>query len=742
MKKFALLLLLAGSLFTLRALGEETYVVPTKGYQPVETLDIAYAPEGLPPVSVQMHMGKAYLFLPAGAKPETLRIHGQDVPCALAEGANEVLDAKGNVYFLQVMFGANVRSAYLISEDAENAGRAFVEANLEHSTSVRASLALVDTQGNLDYRGTVRELRGRGNTTWGWGAKKPYQIKLQEKADLLGEGAANRTFLLLAECFDATLLHNALCLDMARTLGLPAPGYEPVDLYYDGVYRGTYLLTDKIEVRAGLLEILDYESAIKKAFPVEALGTATTLNRYGNEYRYTEGLQADGGALGAYLLEIDDFFYGGEDAWVTTGSGMHFTVQNPGSLSLTDGAYIGEYLQRVEDAILNGGVNPETGEAACDLLDFPSLARFFLLNEWAKNPDYWYGSTYFYKPAGEEKLYAGPVWDFDIAFGIRTTEAGAEGYLRDGKPWLAALCALPSFQETVRGAWEDELLPALEKLSLEPYIQRVAKSAAMNFTLWAFGGEYNNINRDTVYGSWEDNLNFLREYLADRLAWLRADLDGWMGHEIVRADLTLTYRNADVPNCARLTVTNRRSNVTVDGVAWEAQQDPVTAWNNRYTVSATLTAAAGCALTEGFSVTVNGDPVTVIRRDARNAEIRFSFGGPKYEPAVYDGVDYGMLYQYDYFVAHNPDVAEAEGTDDPDAMLAYFADYGMAEELRGIETYDSEAFIERYYSRMDAYFMCDPWSCADYYRQFVITEDLLAMGEEGRPRVTPAAAAP
>ncbi len=741
MKKSALsaLLMLVLLLICLGfAAGESNPAVPEKGYEAVETLDICTASTDTPAITVQLHEGQAYLFLPSGAlMPQALIIGGETVPYALTLGQNTIRDAQGDPLLLMVMRSANLRAVYLMSDDAENAGRAFVEANNAHTTSVQAQMTIVNAQGDTDYRGAIRQLRGRGNTTWGWGAKKPYQLKLEKKADLLGNGHENNTYLLLAECFDATLLHNTLCFDIARKLGLPTPANEPVDLYYDGVYRGTYLLCEKVEVRSGLLNIMDYDALLSRVYDAEDQTVQQAVNRYGNEYQYLDGVDADNGANGAYLLEIDQYFYTTEDVWVSTASDLHFTVQNPGCLSKADGAYIGELLQRIENALQNGGVDPETGQKASELLDYPSLARFFLLSEWSKNPDYWRGSTFFYKPAGEEKLYAGPVWDFDIAFGIRKGESGTAGYLRAQDGWLSLLCAMPDFQETVLDVWITELEPLLASLDMDTYVNRVAASAAMNFTIWPYGGGYNNINKDTVYDTWEENLAFLKDYLAGRLDWMRQDLAGWAGYDVSAAALTLSYRNADVQTSVKLAVANSRNNVTLSDIRWQTAPDPDVPWHNLYTVTATLTVAQGCTLTGEFMATVNGDPVTMLSADESAALVRFTFSAPKYEQALADGDDYGMLYQYDYFVAHNPEIVEECGTDDPETMLNYYVSSGLYEELTGIETYVPEEFIANYYDLLDAYFMGDAESCAQYYRENVVTEDLLGMEQEAYPDVQP-----
>ncbi|MDD3921830.1 MAG: hypothetical protein PHO41_11750, partial [Eubacteriales bacterium] len=182
-------------------------------YVPVETLDITYTQADAPAIYAQIQDGQAYLFLPSGAAIDTLTIGDREVPFTLGE--NTLTDAQGNEVDLIVMQSANIGSIYLQSDDPENAGRAQVDGSEDHSVTVQAGLTILDAEGNETYTGHINKLRGRGNTTWIWGDKKPYQIKLDEKADLLGTGAENKTYTLLAECFDATLLHNSLCLDVS-----------------------------------------------------------------------------------------------------------------------------------------------------------------------------------------------------------------------------------------------------------------------------------------------------------------------------------------------------------------------------------------------------------------------------------------------------------------------------------------------------------------------------------------------
>lgn len=82
-----------------------------------------------------------------------------------------------------------------------NQGRAWVEASEDKSNKATGSMILLDETGSTVNAGKLKQIKGRGNSTWK-GAKKPYQIKLDKKADLLSSGDAansNKTWVLLCQ---------------------------------------------------------------------------------------------------------------------------------------------------------------------------------------------------------------------------------------------------------------------------------------------------------------------------------------------------------------------------------------------------------------------------------------------------------------------------------------------------------------------------------------------------------------
>ena len=69
---------------------------------------------------------------------------------------------------------------------------------------------------------------------------------------------------------------------------------------------------------------------------------------------------------------------------------------------------------------------------------------------------------------------------------------------------------------------------------------------------------------------------------------------------------------------------------------------------------------------------------------------------------VYQRTDYSAVYDYDYYVEHNPDIKKAVGTDKR-AAIEHFVNYGMAEGRRGNEEFDVTTYKNRYADLRNAY---------------------------------------
>lgn len=385
-------------------------------------------------------------------------------------------------YKIHVMKSQNIASMYINTKDPVNKGLYYIANNKTFKTS--GTMAMTDANGAIIYNGGVSNVKTRGNSTW-IAVKKPFQIKLDKKTDLCNTGNplnADKTWILLANAFDPTLLHNTVAFDMARGLGLNTPDSKAVDLFFDHKYIGSYLLTEKIETSKGRVDI------DKKG----------------------------------YLLELDLAYFNQEEEYIMDADATPFVVKSPGKLPSDRKKYITDYMNSVLNATKNGGVDPATGANISDLVDLESLAKLYVLEETVKNPDAFVSSTYLYLPEGG-KLTAGPVWDFDSSFGIRSdigmnTTSGRACH----EGWIDNFLKLPEFKKLVKKYESDvySLAASEANSKINGYVNNISASQKMDAVCY----------RDFKVGIYDEkptysqNISYFKTFLKNRNSWAKSNL--------------------------------------------------------------------------------------------------------------------------------------------------------------------------------------------------------------------------
>ena len=109
--------------------------------------------------------------------------------------------------------------------------------------------------GTVDYEGTL-SLKGHGNQTWSDFDKKPYGLKLDEKAKILGMHKQKR-WILLANYKDRTLMRNDICFWISRQTDMPyTVNGQFVELVWNGEHRGNYYLCEQIRIDNHRIDIV------------------------------------------------------------------------------------------------------------------------------------------------------------------------------------------------------------------------------------------------------------------------------------------------------------------------------------------------------------------------------------------------------------------------------------------------------------------------------------------------------
>ena len=320
---------------------------------------------------------------------------------------------------------------------------------------------------DLDY------IRGRGNTSWSLFDKKPYKIKLDEKADLFHMGS-NKHWVLLSTGFDPSLLHNRMTYNLASRMGLASVDNLYVDVYMNGEPYGTYLLCEQVRVGKSRVDIDDLSD------------------------HYDESSLSDLELTGGYLLGMENNSQSEEYSF-TTSYKENFTVVSPGE----DGSvsykkanqYIQNHMQRIENAIYHIPNEDGVIENVWDLMDLDSTVKYYLLMEFANNYDaYATSSTYLYKARDvrnsdgsitESKVYWGPVWDFDLAYYKRINDTEYKEFdVNDG--WLNQLRQNdPIFLQALKEYWPSFRSLIMDMVAedgnIDSYAQEISSSIIHNY---------------------------------------------------------------------------------------------------------------------------------------------------------------------------------------------------------------------------------------------------------------------
>ena len=440
----------------------------------------------------------------------------------------------GTAFTVRIMQATNLPTIYLTSTNANTQGRSYVDSSKRNTTT--AALKMIDAAGSEISTMDIKELKARGNSTFTYAAKKSYQMKLETASDLLQNGENVKTWVLLANYFDATLMHDKLFKDMAAALGMPyTASCDWVNLYYDGEYRGVYLLSEKNAVKDTGINITDLEAAYKDQNPEYGtnMTTATGTNAYSGSYTYTIGLTDPTDITGGYLLELNHDAPDEVNGFVTK-KDKGVNVKSPEWCGDAAMKYISEYYQAFENAVYamdeNGnytGINDD-GKHYYDYVDRDSLVKIFLLQELALSPDGFISSLYFYKDVNGI-MYAGPIWDQDLTLGTGWTKYISPD-TTDYHYLAEALIQIPDFREAVIAYYNETFAPRANALiaengTIRGYADRLTDSAEMNFVLWPYirvGDPSNDehIWQNTTYTS------------------VLADMQNWLTQRIAKLDMT------------------------------------------------------------------------------------------------------------------------------------------------------------------------------------------------------------
>lgn len=332
-----------------------------------------------------------------------------------------------------------------------------------------------------DMNSTVMKIRGRGNSTWAH-PKKPYQLKFDEKTEMLGM-PEDKKWIFLAEYSDKTLLRNKISFEMGYLSNLDwTPQSVFTEVVVNGEYSGTYHISQKVEESNHRVQLGD------------------------------EG----------YLLEIDQLErLDPDDVYFRTDAFLINIKEPDTEYNSAEFNYAKDLINKFEMTLMGTQFkDPNNGYAK--YIDVDSFIDWYLISEITKNQDSRSFSSIFLNVKPGEKIKMGPLWDFDLAFGnVNYSECEhPTGFWVKHHDWYARLFEDEDFVQKVQARFlyfrenQDFILDKIDQ-----YAEILQYSQFENDKKWDLFGNYVWPN-PVVFNSHQEEVDHLKNWYIQRMNWL------------------------------------------------------------------------------------------------------------------------------------------------------------------------------------------------------------------------------
>ncbi len=408
---------------------------------------------------------------------------------------------------------------------------------------------------------------------------------------------------------DKSLMRNALAHWLFRQAGHYSPRTKHFDLYINGVYRGVYVLIEKIKRGK-------YRVDVSKLKDTDISGDDVT----GGYIWAFDKTGTNTGGMGMEDINKEGF---------STADGLNVIMHYPKkeNLQQQQQAYLKKYLEDLENLFKNG----KNGSGYENYVDMTSALDYVLHEEVTNNSDSYWCSFFLHKPKDSKggKVTLGPAWDFNLAMsngggmGSTSTDGwqienpqkqGQGGMMMMGgglkaPNWLIGMWKDSHYQSELKKRWAELRSGVWHTKTMDVYLDSMkaylTKAADRNFKRWPNLGQgsgqgdpdpepmkyCNNQNQGgqnqnpwgmwgggmgggiTMGGNnastWDGEFEHLRKKMKERMQWMDRQLGftepaqpivtepvihdpDWQMDTVTQSN----YRNVQMENLSRLSPTN------------------------------------------------------------------------------------------------------------------------------------------------------------------------------------------
>jgi len=341
---------------------------------------------------------------------------------------------------------------------------------------------------------------------------KAFRMKYNDgKSHHVMKGGSNESptkckkWVLINSYRDKTLMRNPVAWAMSKRAERDwTPWSQVVDLVVNGDYRGTYTLADAVSVDRNRIDI-------------------TEMTEWDLDEEYITG---------GYLVEADNN-YSKETYHFLSGHGNTMSVHEPDEdvMQTQQFQYIKNTWNSMEEVVF-GASYTDKEKGMCSVLDIETFLNWFLVSEFDGNTDM-ICQVFHYKERGDDHFYTGPVWDADLALENDQTTYPAN----ERMDWTYKVRQTGQYSQLVSRVLSDPSVFAQlqeqwarlrKKGNFEPndvaadvdsLRREIRASANLNFIRWPYLNQWLSLN-PAVPGSWEAEVDRVRDFVHDRVAWM------------------------------------------------------------------------------------------------------------------------------------------------------------------------------------------------------------------------------
>lgn len=393
--------------------------------------------------------------------------------------------------------------------------------SIPNDPKLRATMGVIDNgPGNRNaitdpynnYNGYIGiETRGESSQDF---PKKSYALETVDASgenlnvELLGFPAEN-DWILYAPYTDKSMVRNDITFKLSRDIGQYATRTRACEVVLNGNYQGVYILMEKIKVDNNRVDIASLNAD-------EISGDDVT---------------------GGYILRVDKWDGNDYPAWTSGGIDFQYFDPSGEDLVVQQQNYIKSFIGTVNTSISGSNyTNPETGYAK--YIDVQSFIDHMLISELGKNVDGYRFSTYMHKDKDSKggKLVLGPLWDFNLAYGNAyyntavTNPTGGWLYNDDRMSWFPRLMLDRNFQNKMKTRWDslrdEELSNARITFLIDSMAASLSEAQVRNYQQWPILGEYVWPNQDWQNNTYQDEVDYVKNWIITRANWMDANLPG------------------------------------------------------------------------------------------------------------------------------------------------------------------------------------------------------------------------